>query len=63
MVGYVVANHPVPVKIEKNQKTSLVKKFQKGHIYIPKMKGFDIAFLFRPLGFTGLLATGIKMLN
>ena len=43
-VGYVVANHPVPVKIEKNQKTSLAKKFHKGHKYIPKTKGFDIAF-------------------
>jgi len=32
MVGYVVANHPVPVKIEKKTKTSFVKKFQKGHI-------------------------------
>ena len=44
MVGYVVANHPVPVKIEKNQKTSLVKKFHKGHKYIPKTKAFDVAF-------------------
>ena len=44
VVGYVVANHPVPVKIEKNQKTSLAKKFHKGHKYIPKTKGFDIAF-------------------
>ena len=44
VVGYVVANHPVPVKIEKNQKTSLVKKFHKGHKYIPKTKAFDVAF-------------------
>ena len=44
MVGYVVANHPVPVKIEKNQKTSLVKKWHKGHKYIPKTKAFDVAF-------------------
>ena len=31
-------------QIEKNQKTSLVKKFHKGHKYIPKTKGFDVAF-------------------
>ena len=34
----------VPAKIEKNPKTSLVKKFHQGHKYIPKTKGFDVAF-------------------